>query len=222
MHGSGFMHPEASDPADVLTLLLQKSAARHNHLCPRQVLGVRMGMLAGQLLEITLQQTDKQLLTLVETDGCFADGVAAATGCEIGHRTLRLVDFGKVAATFIDTKTQQSIRIAPHNESRWRAERYNDGTLSSWRTYLNAYQVMPDADLFTVERVCLQFSIVELISEPGYRVSCAQCGEEIINHREVLIDGQQLCRACAGQAYYSSCDAAHSEALSPIALGSVK
>ena len=29
---------------------LELSAARHSHLCPRQVLGVRMGMLAGKLL----------------------------------------------------------------------------------------------------------------------------------------------------------------------------
>ncbi|MBK8137204.1 MAG: TraR/DksA C4-type zinc finger protein [Anaerolineae bacterium] len=221
MHDSGSVLPEALDTAEVLKLLLQKTAARHNHLCPRQVLGVRMGMLAGQLLELRLPQAEKRLLTLVETDGCFADGVAVATGCEIGHRTLRLIDFGKVAATFIDTQTHHSIRIAPHNESRRRAERYNDGTLSNWRAYLNAYQVMPDEELFTVERVNVQFSIDALVSEPGYRVNCGQCGEEIINHREILIDGHPLCRACAGQAYYSLCQEEYGELLSPIVLGSV-
>lgn len=33
-----------------LTELLDQSAALHRHLCPRQVLGVRMGLLAGKLL----------------------------------------------------------------------------------------------------------------------------------------------------------------------------
>jgi formylmethanofuran dehydrogenase subunit E len=36
---------------DLQTLLAQ-SAALHNHLCPRQVLGVRMGMYAAELLDL--------------------------------------------------------------------------------------------------------------------------------------------------------------------------
>ena len=34
--------------------LLSASAALHDHLCPRQVLGVRMGLLAGQILDLDL------------------------------------------------------------------------------------------------------------------------------------------------------------------------
>jgi len=40
---------------------------------------------------------------------------------------------------------------------------------------------------------------------PGYkgeRIVCAQCGEGINFHREVLRDGKTLCRACAGESYY--------------------
>ena len=67
-----------------LTDLLEQTVTLHHHLCPRQVLGVRMGMLAGELLGLELPQTDKRLITFVETDGCFADGVAVATGCTLG------------------------------------------------------------------------------------------------------------------------------------------
>ncbi len=38
--------------------LLDVSAARHQHLCPRQVIGVRMGMLGGRWLAIDLLQQD--------------------------------------------------------------------------------------------------------------------------------------------------------------------
>jgi formylmethanofuran dehydrogenase subunit E len=62
-----------------------------------------MGLHAGQLLQLDLPRTDKRLFVLVETDGCLTDGVAVATGCWFGRRTLRLVDQGKVAATFVDT-----------------------------------------------------------------------------------------------------------------------
>lgn len=100
------------------TELLAQTAARHDHLCPRQVIGVRMGMYAAKLLELELPQSDKRLMTFVETDGCFADGVSVATGCSLGHRITRLMDFGKVAATFVDTKTERAVRIYPHAESR--------------------------------------------------------------------------------------------------------
>jgi formylmethanofuran dehydrogenase subunit E len=84
-----------------LNELLEASAALHHHLCPRQVLGVRMGRLAGRLLGLDLPQSDtqasglsasKRLLTIMETDGCAADGVAVATGCWVGRRTLRIED----------------------------------------------------------------------------------------------------------------------------------
>lgn len=194
--------PRCTERSESLATLLQSSAKRHNHLCPRQVLGVRMGILAGHLLHLTLPQADKRLLTLVETDGCFADGVAVATGCELGHRTLRLVDYGKPAATFIDTETCQAIRVAIHPESRLLANQYTDSTLSRWRTYLEAYQVMPDDELFVATPVALKFSVEALVSEPGHRVNCAICGEEILNHREVVLNGETVCRACAGHAYY--------------------
>jgi formylmethanofuran dehydrogenase subunit E len=98
--------------------LLAITEAQHKHLCPRQVLGVRMGMYAAELLEIDLPQQTKRVLTFVETDGCFADGVSAATGCTLGHRTLRHIDHGKTAAVFVDTKTEFAVRIHPSPESR--------------------------------------------------------------------------------------------------------
>ena len=98
--------------------LLEKSALDHNHLCPRQVLGVRMGVYAAKLLQPDLLQKNKRLLTFVETDSCFADGIGAVTGCSVGHRTMRIVDFGKTAATFVDTKHEHTIRIFPSERAR--------------------------------------------------------------------------------------------------------
>src|SRR5512143_3671048 len=101
-----------------LDLILGESASRHKHLCPRQVLGARIGMFASERLEIELPRIDKRLLVVSETDGCAVDGLIAATGCRVGSRTLRILDFGKVAATFIDTRTDETIRIVPRREAR--------------------------------------------------------------------------------------------------------
>lgn len=183
--------------------LLEKSAAQHNHLCPRQVLGVRMSMLAGQLLDLDLPQTKKRMLVIVESDGCFADGVAAATGATVGHRTMRVEDYGKIAAVFVDTESGESIRIAPVPDIRQRAYAY--APRDEKRHYfaqLHGYQIMPLAEMFFHQDVSLQRSVAEIISRPGVRVNCDICGEEIINEREVQHEGLTLCQACAGQAYY--------------------
>lgn len=181
---------------------LEETAVRHDHLCPRQVLGVRMGMLAGKLLGLALPQQDKRLVTLVESDGCFSDGVGVSTGCWMGHRTMRLVDYGKIAATFIDTERDRAIRIAPSHASRSLASQYAPTAPDRWHAYLAAYQVIPDDELFAVRRVQLRTPVAEIVSGPGYRAHCTACGEEIINQREVLVDGEPYCRACAGAGYY--------------------
>jgi len=182
--------------------LLQASAALHDHLCPRQILGVRMGLLAADLLSLPLPQTDKRLLTIVETDGCFADGIATATNCWVGHRTLRVVDYGKVAATFVDSETGRAFRVAPHPQARERAPLYAEGARGHWQTYLFGYQRMPVDQLFVWREVALVDDVRAIISHPKARAVCARCGEEVVNEREVIQDGRVICRACADGAYY--------------------
>ncbi|GAB4421143.1 MAG: FmdE family protein [Anaerolineales bacterium] len=183
--------------------LLDESAAQHSHLCPRQVIGVRMGILAGQLLGLDLPQTKKRMLVIVESDGCFADGVATATGATVGHRTMRVEDYGKIAAVFVDTQTGRSIRIAPALDVRQRAYAYApEGETRHYFAQLHGYQVMPLSEMFFHQEVTLQRPIEEIVSRPGVRVDCDVCGEEIINEREVQHEGLTLCLACAGQAYY--------------------
>jgi len=182
--------------------MLQRSAVLHRHLCPRQVLGVRMGLLAAELLGLVLPQENKRTLAIVESDGCFADGVAVATNCWVGRRTLRVEDFGKTAATFVDTKTGLAWRIVPHPDGRQRAAAYAPEARNRWEAMLLGYQRVPDEELLVAQRVTLRAPVASIISRAGYRVTCDRCGEEIINEREVRIEGALLCRACAGQSYY--------------------
>ena len=182
--------------------LLQISADLHKHLCPRQVLGVRMGLAAGRWLGLNLPQTNKRLLTIVETDGCGADGIAVATGCWVGRRTLRVIDFGKMAATFIDTRSREAVRISPSRSARHLAALAAPDAKNRWEAYLLGYQRLSDEELLRIEPVALELSIPELISRPGVRVECVQCGEEIINEREVMVGDEPWCKACAGERYY--------------------
>jgi formylmethanofuran dehydrogenase subunit E len=182
---------------------LERSSARHTHLCPRQVLGVRIGLLAARLFNTPPGENPaKRLLAIVESDGCFSDGVEVATGCSMGHRRLRLEDFGKIAATFADTQTGRAVRIAARPDLRQRACDCLPQESRPYFAQLKAYQVLPDEELLIVEDILLNQSPEKIISRPGVRVTCALCGEEIINERELVRGSLTLCRSCAGEGYY--------------------
>lgn len=186
----------------MLAEILCQSLHHHDHLCPRQVLGVRMGLYAGELLGLQLPRTDKRLLVIVETDGCAVDGISAATGCRVGNRTLRVVDFGKVAATFIDVHTETCIRIAPSVQARSLARAYSPNSTNRWDAMLSAYQSMPVMDLLVFQHVQLDTPLAQILSVPGKKVKCEVCGEEIMNEREIVKNEMILCRSCAGDGYY--------------------
>ena len=159
-------------------------------------------MLAGEILNLDLPQDDKRLFAFVETDGCFADGVAVASGCWLGHRTMRLMDYGRVAVTFVDTDTSQALRIWPHPESRHFAEQAHPNEESHWKAQLIGYQSLPNDKLLRWQPVELTVSMQEIISRPGLRVVCSRCGEEVLNERETIVDGEPICPGCLGEAYY--------------------
>lgn len=186
---------------DVLT----QSATHHHKICPRQVLGVRIGLLAGLLLEIPLPQPEKRLLAIAETDGCFVDGLSAATGCYVGRRTLRIEDYGKTAVTFVDTRVEQAIRIAPNNNIRELAWEYAPSARNKWEAQLIGYQHIPDELLFRWQWVELTVPVKQIVGQAGKRVSCEICGEEIINQREVIHEGTILCKPCAGESFFLFC-----------------
>ena len=186
-----------------LAAFLDQLCALHPRLCPRQVLGVRMGLYAGEMLDLEVpRKRDKRLLVFSETDGCFADGVSVATGCWVGRRTLRVLDFGKTAAVFADTRTGRAVRVRPHPAARERAACAAPQTPSRWHAYLAGYQCLPASELLLSEPVRLTTPVEAIVGEPGVRVECARCGEEIMNRREVQIGGKSMCANCAGGAYY--------------------
>jgi len=185
-----------------LSEILQASTARHTHLCPRQVLGARLGLYGLALLDINPPVTRGTALIILEADGCFADAIEIATGATIGHRTLRINDYGKIAATFVEVKTGRALRLSPVLDVRAAALHYAPQESRHYFAQLKAYQVMPAEEMFLVKPVILRPGLDDLLGQPGVRVNCARCGEDIINNRQVLINGELLCQACAGAGYY--------------------
>jgi formylmethanofuran dehydrogenase subunit E len=186
-----------------LSDFLNASQARHTHLCPRQVLGVRIALAGLSLLQMgPTQKRLRNLLVISETDGCFVDGIEVAAGVTVGHRSLRIADYGKIAATFINRRTGQAIRLHPSLEVRELAQKYCPDEKRPYFAQLKGYQIIPDCELLRVKWVTLDPDFRQILGSPSQRTCCAKCGEEIINGREIMQSGIPLCVACAGNAYY--------------------
>jgi formylmethanofuran dehydrogenase subunit E len=184
---------------DYLTL----AAERHKHLCPGQVLGVRMAMLGLRSIGVENPEAcQKRLITFVEIDRCATDAVSLVTGCSLGRRSLKYLDYGKVAATFANLETELAVRVVARDDSRLRAKAMFPEHANPYRQQLQAYKVMADDELFDVRPVRVKLRSADLPGRPRSRVSCEHCGEGINDGREVHADGHVLCRACSGDCYY--------------------
>ncbi len=194
--------------------LLFDAEAAHGHLCAGQILGVRMAMLALARLGIGdprgQQSPDrKRLVTFVEIDRCATDAIAVVTGCRVGKRALKLRDWGKMAATFIDLQAAlgddryKGLRVVAREDSRERAaELYPE--LEKHAQQMKAYRDLPDDALFDQQWVSVALPRSEFPGYKGQRLACAHCGEGVSYDRFIEQAGERLCLACANPAsrYY--------------------
>jgi formylmethanofuran dehydrogenase subunit E len=134
----------------------------------------------------------------------MADAIAAVTGCRLGKRTLKHMDYGKCACTFVDTHTGRAIRISAREDARSKVEQYAPAGLDKNAIQQEAYKIMPDIELFVVQEVVVDIPDHDQPGPPTSRVVCILCGEGINDRREVRLDGQVLCRPCAQGNYYRS------------------
>ena len=188
-------------------VLLKNSTFAHGHLCPGQVVGVRMAMLGCRLIgldEPTRHDQIKKLIVYVEMDRCTADAVAHVTGVKLGRRSLKFMDYGIMAATFMNLKTKESIRVVSTEEARSLAPTYAPEVSEKYPQQLEAYKRMPDSVLFRVQRVEVSINEFDMPGPTRRKVTCSRCAQVVRDHREVNKDGRMLCRPCAGGVYFSN------------------
>uniref|UniRef100_UPI004056A2ED FmdE family protein n=1 Tax=Candidatus Electronema sp. TaxID=2698783 RepID=UPI004056A2ED len=184
--------------------LLEISAKIHGHLCAGQVIGVRMALLGLRLIGIDDPKgaDRKKLYVIVEIDRCATDAIQSVTGCSLGKRSLRWMDFGIMAATFVNLATGKAARVTAREEARELSKKYCPELADKYQRQLEAYRVMPEEELFAAEEVAVDIPNCDLPGRPLRRVQCADCGDYVQDCRETERDGKLLCRACAGQRYW--------------------
>ena len=145
---------------------------------------------------------NKRLVVFVEIDRCAADAIQIVTGCKLGKRTMKHIDYGKLAATFVDIKNGNAVRIAVRTDTREGAKRRRHPEWTKQDIEVAAYKAMSDDELFNIARVKVQIPEEDMPGPPKRRVVCEQCGEEINDSRDVTLDGKILCQHCAYGGYY--------------------
>lgn len=183
---------------------LEDAAVAHGHLCAGQVLGVRMAMFGLKTLGLEDPQGKdrKRIVTFVEIDRCATDAVMVVTGCRLGKRALKFRDWGKVAATFVDTETGKAVRVAAKESSKMLARSMHPEIADKNQQQMLAYREMTDEQMFQAQWVRVPLPPEEFPGYKGERIVCERCGEGINFRREVRRNGEILCRGCAGESYY--------------------
>jgi len=171
------------------------AAARafHGHLCHGMVMGVRLARLGCRALGIDDPHSYKDLIVYVEMDRCASDAVSVVSGVTLGRRRLKWVDYGKMAATFVDLASDRAVRIAPRPEVPHAG--HDVDPVEFWKDWT-------DDQLFSCMPVKVVVPEADKPGRPSRKALCDECGEEVQDGREVVRAGRTLCRACADGAYY--------------------
>ncbi len=185
--------------------LLEEATRIHGHVCAGQVIGVRMCMLALSYLKLKDPKgvDRKKLYVFVEIDRCATDAIQTVTGCSLGKRSMKWVDNGVMAATFVNLETGKAVRVTALEGSRELSKKYCSGITDKYARQLEAYKIMPEKELFRIESVAVDIPPENLPGRPIKRVRCDNCLDWVQDNRDVQIDGKILCRGCAHGRYYT-------------------
>ena len=187
--------------------LLDQHEKAHGSLCPGVLLGLRMSVLGCALVGIEDPRgVDRdKLVVWIEIDRWLADAVEAVTGARLGKRTLKFLDYGKLAATFLNRETGKAVRIVALESSRRLADLRHPEIEDKYERQMRTYREAAEEELFGVADVEVQLRAKDLPGHPRSRMICQKCGEGVNDGREIsLPDNIRLCRPCVYGTYYST------------------
>ena len=201
--------------------LLRKAGELHGHFCPNVALGVRAGVVALKALGIEQNLGMEEVIAIVETNNCFADGIQVVTGCTFANNALVYRDLGKTAVT-LARRDGAGVRVAlrGHYTNSWPV-RYPEAMalfqkivkerqeatpeeqerlMQVWAETSFKQLDVPEQELFTVQQVQIKMPAYAPILAS---VTCAVCGEQLMETRARLRNGRPVCISCASAPHYS-------------------
>ena len=178
---------------------LQQAVDYHGHLCLGQVLGVH---LAEKGMDVIGTNNPKNMIVFVENDRCIADAIQILTGTRLGRRSMKLVNYGKMAATFINTDTGDAYRVWVNGKINEMIGKISTNRLEKERQYERVLQLRSE-DVVSVQKVRVNIPPEELPGKPKRTVRCIRCGEKVMDSKDLFTENGPVCLACAEGPYYS-------------------
>lgn len=166
-------------------------------------MGTRMAILGMEAIGIydPKGKDQKNLIVYVEMDRCATDAILVVTGCQPGRRTMKILDYGKMAATFLNLKTGKAVRVAAKNTD---GDNLQTREMIQQNPHTVDHAKRPDDELFTITEVKVDVKPEDMPGPPLRTVPCSSCGERVMDAKDVMVDGKYLCRPCAeNKKYYS-------------------
>ena len=203
---------------DELESLLKKAGELHGHYCSHLAYGVKAGHQALKHLgsgNIGMEE----VITIIETNNCFSDGIQMVTGCTFGNNALVYRDYGKTAAT-VSKRDGKAIRLVlkpSFQESR--GDIYPQAMEMFDKLVVQRQEGSPE-DYERMNRLWSDMAFKELtvpveemfrmeelnIDIPEFApmfdsVTCESCGENVMKTKIVDDAGKSLCIPCAHAGY---------------------
>lgn len=188
---------------DDINPYLNKGREFHGDVCAGIVMGTRIALAGLRELGMNPDERNRDLVVYVEIDRCMADAVQAVTGITMGHRTLKFKDYGKFAATFMDLSNGKAVRVsAVENPQPPQSDQKSDVERPDMNQMVEKLINVPEEELILIEEVEVDIGEHDIPGFPKFRAYCEECGDRVLDRREVIVDGRTLCKACAEGSYY--------------------
>ncbi len=174
-------------------------------------MGFRVAMAALNALEAE-RPSDEELVAIVENDSCAVDAIQVITGCTLGKGNLIFRDYGKQIYTFAVRDSGKAIRIEAlrlNEDGREELQALRrkvfggEATEEERQLYRKKVEVAVEEYLSApLERVVRMKEVKCTLPEKARlfnSVTCALCGEKVMEPRARIKDGQPVCIPCADQ-----------------------
>ncbi|MFO8031116.1 MAG: FmdE family protein [Desulfohalobiaceae bacterium] len=186
---------------------IQKTIEFHGHWCPGLGIGIRAAQWAAAEMG---KSPDEEMVAVVETDMCGVDAIQFLTGCTFGKGNLIHKDYGKNAFTFYRRSDGYAVRLV------LRPSIYGEnGQLLRDLQHKMLARGLSDEEKQTFEQTRQEISqrIMDLDLEDVFEfkepqglpprkarlfnsVTCAGCGESVMETRARLLKEQVMCIPC--------------------------
>lgn len=168
----------------------------HGGICNGIKTGTRMTMSGLERIGIVDPKgaDRKKLMVFVEIDRCCTDAIMALTGCRPGKRTMKIREYGKMAATFINLETEKAVRVSVKAEKGTDAGKTDPPDMAT----------APEKMLFDIVDVKVFMAFEEMPGKSMRRTICDCCGEYVLDGRELEREDGNFCRPCTEKENYYS------------------